>query len=54
MISINTILILLIALALREIRKYQRTSNLLILRALFTRLVKEIIAELILASNFQI
>ena len=54
MISINIILILPIALALREIRKYQGTGDLLIPRALFTRLVKEIMAELIPASDFWI
>ena len=54
MISINIILILPVALALREIRKYQGTGDLLIPRALFTRLVKEIMAELIPASDFRI
>jgi histone H3/H4 len=54
MISINIILILPIALALREIQKYQGTSDLLIPQALFTRLVKEVMAELIPGGNFQI
>jgi histone H3 len=54
MISINTILILPVALALREIRKYQGTGDLLIPRAPFTRLVKEIMAELMPAGDFRI
>jgi histone H3/H4 len=50
----NTILILPVALALWEIWKYQKTGDLLIPQALFTRLVKEVIAELILGSDFRI